>query len=392
MRIALVIEQLDLSRGGAERSTFEFAEKLAMRGLKPIIITGKSDSIPQNHKSEIVDLNIRAASRLRKLIAFCNQSERFIRMQSDEFDIIHAITPIKSADIYQPRGGLIDETHRRNVMRRKGFGRLLKQITGPNLRQRYIRRLEYYLAMKTNCKFLAVSDYVRRQCLEHLKLSEDRIKVIFNSVEFSRLQNCPLKAERRKIRANLGIEERDIIGLFIANNFRLKGLELIINTLADIRRKQPEISDRLKVLVAGTDKIRVWFNRVAKLGIERNVIFIGPVQDVSLIYGICNFLIHPTWYDPCSRVVLEAIAMKLPVITSIYNGASELVKQANCGYVIENLKETDELSNRIANICNERIRERFRENTQRLVSQINMETHINNLIEFYRYCLEMKKQ
>jgi UDP-glucose:(heptosyl)LPS alpha-1,3-glucosyltransferase len=35
--------------------------------------------------------------------------------------------------------------------------------------------------------------------------------------------------------------------------------------------------------------------------------------------------VHPTFYDPCSNVVLEALACGLPVITTRYNGASELL-------------------------------------------------------------------
>ena len=42
-------------------------------------------------------------------------------------------------------------------------------------------------------------------------------------------------------------------------------------------------------------------------------------------YFAADFLVHPTFYDPCSLVVLEALACGLPVITTRYNGASELL-------------------------------------------------------------------
>jgi UDP-glucose:(heptosyl)LPS alpha-1,3-glucosyltransferase len=44
--------------------------------------------------------------------------------------------------------------------------------------------------------------------------------------------------------------------------------------------------------------------------------------------------VHPTFYDPCSLVVLEALACGLPVITSRQNGAHELLGGAE-GLVID---------------------------------------------------------
>ena len=48
-------------------------------------------------------------------------------------------------------------------------------------------------------------------------------------------------------------------------------------------------------------------------------------------YFACDLLVHPTFYDPCSNVVLEALACGLPVITSRHNGASELMRPAEPG-------------------------------------------------------------
>jgi len=44
---------------------------------------------------------------------------------------------------------------------------------------------------------------------------------------------------------------------------------------------------------------------------------------------------HPTWYDPCSRVVLEALAVGLPAVTTRYNGAAEVMEVGRHGTVID---------------------------------------------------------
>ncbi len=52
---------------------------------------------------------------------------------------------------------------------------------------------------------------------------------------------------------------------------------------------------------------------------------------------------QPTYYDPCSLVVLEALACGLPVITTAQNGASELMTDGREGYILTAPDAQDEL-------------------------------------------------
>jgi UDP-glucose:(heptosyl)LPS alpha-1,3-glucosyltransferase len=53
--------------------------------------------------------------------------------------------------------------------------------------------------------------------------------------------------------------------------------------------------------------------------------FLGYCADMRDAYFASDLLAHPTFYDPCSNVVVEALACGLPVITSQHNGAAELL-------------------------------------------------------------------
>ena len=52
--------------------------------------------------------------------------------------------------------------------------------------------------------------------------------------------------------------------------------------------------------------------------------FVGPVENPLADYAAADVYVHPTIYDTCSLVVLEAAACGLPVITTRCNGAAEL--------------------------------------------------------------------
>jgi len=51
------------------------------------------------------------------------------------------------------------------------------------------------------------------------------------------------------------------------------------------------------------------------------IVFGGRASDMEKIYPACDCLVHPTYYDACSLVVLEALASGIPVISTEANGA-----------------------------------------------------------------------
>jgi UDP-glucose:(heptosyl)LPS alpha-1,3-glucosyltransferase len=87
------------------------------------------------------------------------------------------------------------------------------------------------------------------------------------------------------------------------------------------------------------------FEQMAKnLGVADVVRFLGFVPDPRNAYFAADLLVHPTFYDPCSLVVQEAMACGLPVITSRYNGASELLNPPHDGLVIRDPHDGEELA------------------------------------------------
>src|SRR5205823_7588956 len=111
-----------------------------------------------------------------------------------------------------------------------------------------------------------------------------------------------------------------------AMNYRLKGLEPLLHALA--------LTPGLKLVVAGSPKIDSWRWLARRLGVAERVVFAGPAVDVRRIFFAADLHVHPTFYDPCSSVVLEALACGLPVITSRYNGAAELMHPPREGLVV----------------------------------------------------------
>ncbi len=180
---------------------------------------------------------------------------------------------------------------------------------------------------------------VRDHIQEYYGLPAEDLRLVRLATDAERFDECDRPKRRHECRQEWGIEPDKTVGLFAAMNYRLKGLEPLLYA---VRRLAEQRNFRL--LVAG-NKDTGEFERLArKLGIADRVRFIGYCADMRNCYFAADFFVHPTFYDPCSHVVLEAMACGLPVITMRYNGASELLHPPREGLVIDDPHDHEHLA------------------------------------------------
>jgi UDP-glucose:(heptosyl)LPS alpha-1,3-glucosyltransferase len=105
------------------------------------------------------------------------------------------------------------------------------------------------------------------------------------------------------------------------------------------------------LIVVGNAKCARYESLARRLGVHDRVKFLGFRADPRDAYFAADFLIHPTFYDPCSLVVLEALACGLPVVTTQYNGASELLTPLVDGLIVKDPHDARELGGAITEMC-----------------------------------------
>jgi UDP-glucose:(heptosyl)LPS alpha-1,3-glucosyltransferase len=140
---------------------------------------------------------------------------------------------------------------------------------------------------------------------------------------------------RKQIFTQLGVRQTDnpVLFLFAANNFRLKGLGCLIKALALVSAKR--CARPAFLIVVGSDKTASYERLAAKLNVAQKVLFLGRVAHIADALAVADVAVLPTFYDPCSRFILEALAAEKPVITTRFNGASEQFSDNRHGRVID---------------------------------------------------------
>ncbi|HEX41473.1 MAG TPA: glycosyltransferase, partial [Phycisphaerales bacterium] len=156
---------------------------------------------------------------------------------------------------------------------------------------------------------------------------------------------------RAQIFARLGITEADrpLFMSFVANNFRLKGLTPLIAALARSRSQGRPVF----LIVAGAGKSGRYRLLARRLNVHERIVFLGPVRHVQNVLTISEVAVLPTFYDPSSRFILEALAAGRPVITTRYNGAADLFVDKVHGRVVDSPDNIEALAEAITHFSDE---------------------------------------
>ncbi len=145
----------------------------------------------------------------------------------------------------------------------------------------------------------------------------------------------------RKIaaRRTLGLPTEGNCVLFVANDYRKKGLDALLKALA-------ELPLDCYVAVVGNAAQIAEFQAEVDAGSNRGrVFFLGALNDMDDAYCAADCLAHPTLEDTFAMVVLEALAHGLPVVVSsvTYCGVSGLLVDKVDALILNNPRDTAEL-------------------------------------------------
>ena len=121
----------------------------------------------------------------------------------------------------------------------------------------------------------------------------------------------------------------------------------------------------------------------ARLGVASAVSWLGDTADARPLYAAADVLLHPTWYDPCSLVCLEALAMALPVITTPPNGVRDIMGHRG-GIVVEEPGNAEALAVALRVLADEHMRAATAEDARYIAERNREVTRLDRVLEICR--------
>lgn len=175
-----------------------------------------------------------------------------------------------------------------------------------------------------------------------------RVTVIRNGLDFaSECRNLP---DLDKMKIELGLDGGLLVGCIGRIKWRRKGQEVLIRALALLK-------DRglvMKVMIVGSpfpgneSHLKRMQALSQNLGVSGQVRFLEEKTNIWPFYGLMDIFVMPSVQpEPLGNVILEAMAMGVPVIASRGGGAVDLILDGSSGYLVRP-GDSVELADRLA--------------------------------------------
>jgi len=172
-------------------------------------------------------------------------------------------------------------------------------------------------------RFFPVSQALSDVLVQRCRVPAARAHVIRNGIDMTRFAPSPAR--------DGAVTRGPIIGT-LARLIPSKGIRILLDAIPHLLQKYPEAL----LLVGGGGEEQEALERQARaLGIADRVVFVGPVQDPRDFYRRLDVFVLPSLDEAFGLVVLEAMAMGLPVIGTRVGGVPEVLTHGVNGWLVE---------------------------------------------------------
>jgi UDP-glucose:(heptosyl)LPS alpha-1,3-glucosyltransferase len=386
MNIALCYESVLPMRGGCETYIAGLARRLAADGHDVHLYAARWDpaALPPQLRYHLVRMPF--SPRFLRPWFFSSACQKALR--ESRHDVTVGFDKICGLDVIYPQGGLYAATARHNLLkyRRSWQRRLMGFFKAFDPAHRSYLALERRQYRGTRRPLVvAISEMVRQHFQEYFQFSADDLRLVRLAPSTERFEETDRPRRRLEWRQTWAIAPDHTVALFAGLNYRLKGLEPLLHAVRLLQEPG------FRLLVAGSSYTADVQRLARKLGVARQVRFLGYCADMRNCYFASDFFVHPTFYDPCSHVVLEAMSCGLPVITSRYNGASEMLHPPREGLVLRDPHDHAELAGALRHFLDPARRGASGQAARRTAAQWTYEQHYRQLLDVFAEAARRKQ-
>ncbi len=315
-----VLHMIDsFEQGGSERLALQLVRQLHESGRCRVRLAclqnkgslrGEADrlklgEIPEYPLTSFYDRNF--VTQLRRLARFLKENEIDVIHTHDFYTNIFGMTAAAMARV-PARVAYKGETD--------GF-----RTSG----QKRLERGAFRLAHRV----VANADAVRRQLIRE-GVAAEKVVTHYNGLDLERVKP-QRSATRQEILAMLGLPERRLVTIVANLQHPVKDHPTFLRAAARVRATIPDVA----FVIAGEGKLMASLRELtARLGLERDVLFIGRCEKVADLLSVSDVCALSSTAEGFSNAILEYMAAARPVVVTDVGGAREAVVEGQTGYIV----------------------------------------------------------
>lgn len=219
----------------------------------------------------------------------------------------------------------------------------------------------------------AVSESLKADTFKHFKVTRD-IVVIPNFIDLARYEGCSTQGVR-----NTFAPKGEKLLLHVSNFRPVKRVEDTMRIFSKVREKIPA-----KLLLAGDGPERHRIEALCReLGTCADVHFLGKLKYIEEVYSVADLFLLPSETESFGLSALEAMASRVPVISSNTGGIPEVNVHGETGFMSAVGDVDDMAANALLLLQDPAMLERFREQAYQRAKLFSKENIIPMYEELY---------
>ncbi len=219
----------------------------------------------------------------------------------------------------------------------------------------------------------SVSEHLKQDTYRYFDITKD-IRVITNFIDLSRFNHTPKEHFKKAI-----APEGEKILVHTSNFRRVKRTPDVIRIFAKVNERIPS-----KLLMVGDGQDRPECEQLARdLGVSQNVRFLGKQDAVEEIMSVSDLFLMPSQSESFGLAALEAMACRVPVISSNAGGLPELNVEGYTGF-LRDVTDLDGMAEQAVYILEDEERlNTFKENALAHAKKFDLATILPQYESFY---------
>jgi glycosyltransferase involved in cell wall biosynthesis len=166
----------------------------------------------------------------------------------------------------------------------------------------------------------------------HLKVKKEKMLLLYNDIDLKRFKPTSVE-DKLELKMQLGFSPNDKILLYVKRLSPIKGVNYYFPYILDrFYDGQDDLGFKVVIIGNGSERDQLISNLRFK-PYQRSVIILGgvPNKDVQNYYKISDIFINCTLEEGFPRVLIEAMASGLPVVSTDVGGIRDILgnKQRN---------------------------------------------------------------
>jgi glycosyltransferase involved in cell wall biosynthesis len=370
MKIRVLNVLLDDRIGGPSRRVLSMARKLHDKGIEYLMCLPKGNGeVPLYARKQgmtVYQCELGTPHYIRSIVTFFLN----IRYIFNFIPSIHSLVKIIKKE-------KIDVVHVHGLLNLQGAlaafltrRKVVWHLFGTLYPEYLVKALQPFIK-RTADRVVNISEITRDYYINGSDIADVVIRgpvdvQVFNPLSISLEEKSGLMKE-------LNLNDDDIILGSVGNITWVKGYENLIEALAIVRKKY----SRIKLLIVGRilDTQISYYRRLTNLtsyfGLDENIRFLGEREGIPQLLSLMDIFIQSSFVEGTPISIMEAMAMRVPVIASSVGGIPEQITGWETGMLVPagdppaialavlNLMESVELRKEMGRKARETVRERF---------------------------------